>query len=147
MIQIEYPNLPLRIEVKNDVRKVFCLVRKKWIVLTPEEWVRQHFLSYLIHTLKYPVSLIAVEKLLKVGTRNRRTDIVVYKDQFPFLLIECKHMDHPLTNRELDQTLHYFSAIQCPYWVITNGAQTHGYLKTETQLQPLSVLPEFDSKY
>jgi hypothetical protein len=143
MISIDYPNEPLRIEVKSGIRKVFCLVRKKWLVLTPEEWVRQHFLLYLNRVKQYPLSTISVEKLLRVGERNRRTDILVYKDDAPFLLIECKKMDQGITTRELEQTLRYFSAVQCPYFTITNGVETHGYFKQGDALTSINALPDF----
>lgn len=143
MIVVDYPKEPLRIEIKSDVRKVFCLVRKKWLVLTPEEWVRQHFLLYLNRIKQYPLSTISVEKLLRVGERNRRTDILVYKNDVPFLLIECKKMDQGITTRELEQTLRYFSAVQCPYFIITNGVETHGYMKKGDALTSIEALPDF----
>lgn len=143
MIHIDYPNEQLRIEIKSSIRSVFCLVRKKWLVLTPEEWVRQHFLLYLNRMKQYPLSTISVEKLLRVGERNRRTDILVYKNDKPFLLVECKKMDQVITTRELEQTLRYFSAVQCPYFIITNGVETHGYVKKGDALTSIDVLPDF----
>jgi hypothetical protein len=143
MIVIDFPNEPLRIEVKSGVRKVFCLVRNKWLVLTPEEWVRQYFLLYLNRVKQYPLSIIAVEKLLQVGERSRRTDILVYKNDAPFLLVECKQMDQEISTRELEQTLHYFSAVQCPYFVITNGRTTYGFTKIGEQLRELNNIPVY----
>lgn len=143
MIVIEYPNEPLRIEVKSGIRKVFCLVRKKWLVLTPEEWVRQYFLLYLNRVKRYPHSIIAVEKLLQVGERSRRTDILVYKNDVPFMLVECKQMEQEISTRELEQTLHYFSAIQCPFFIITNGRITYGYAKIGAELRELEDIPAY----
>jgi hypothetical protein len=144
MIPIDYPKENLRIEIKSGVRKVFCLVRKKWLVLTPEEWVRQYFLLYLNRVKQYPLSTIAVEKLLQVGERSRRTDILVYKNDVPFMLVECKQMEQEIQTRELEQTLHYFSAIQCPCLVITNGRTTYGYAKMDHELRELRDIPSFD---
>lgn len=144
MIAVDYPNETLRIEIKSDVRKVFCLVRKKWLVLTPEEWVRQYFLLYLNRVKQYPLSTISVEKLLRVGARNRRTDILVYKNDAPFLLVECKKMDQVITSKELEQTLRYFSAVQCPYFIITNGVNTFGYVKHRNALTSIDSIPDFE---
>ena len=92
------------------------------MVLTPEEWVRQHFLNYLINDLNYPKALIKVESGLKVNSMGKRTDIMVYNRQAkPFLLVECKSAEVALSGKVFDQLSVYNKAIRAQYLVITNG--------------------------
>ena len=89
MIKIDYPPYQPRIKKEDDKEFIFDEVRKKWMVLTPEEWVRQNFLQYLIQVKKYPASLIAVEKEIAVADTRKRFDIVVYnKDHQPYMIVE-----------------------------------------------------------
>lgn len=106
------------------------MIRKKWVVLTPEEWVRQNFLLYLTEILQFPASLIAVEKQLVLGEVKKRFDIVVYDNQAqPLVLVECKEMNVTLSESVLLQALHYFKAVQSRFMVITNGNHTIAYEK------------------
>ena len=99
MIKIEYPSYQPKIKKEAGKEFIFDEVRKHWILLTPEEWVRQNFLQYLILIKKYPSSLIAVEKEIFLGDVKKRFDIVVYdKNTKPWMLIECKEMNVTLNN-------------------------------------------------
>ena len=123
MIKIEYP--PYQPKIREEERKEFIFdeVRKKWIVLTPEEWVRQNFLQYLIQVKKYPASLIAVEKEIKLGELKKRFDIVVYdNDTNPWMIVECKEMNVVLGKAVLEQALRYNITLNVPYLVVTNGS-------------------------
>jgi hypothetical protein len=123
MIKIDYP--PYQPKIKKEELKEFIFdeVRKRWILLTPEEWVRQNFLQYLILVKKYPASLIAVEKEIKLGDLKKRFDIVVYdRDSKPWMIIECKEMNVGLDKTVLDQVLRYNITLRVPYLVITNGS-------------------------
>lgn len=101
-------------------------IRKKWIVLTAEEHVRQYFIYHLVHEKKYPPALIAVEKKIQIGDRFKRFDIVVFDQEHkPWMLIECKEPAIELSQQALFQLLHYQRALQSRYWVITNGHQTY----------------------
>ena len=123
MIKIEYP--PYQPKIKEEAQKEFIFdeVRKKWIVLTPEEWVRQNFLQYLIQVKKYPASLIAVEKEIKLGELKKRFDIVVYdNDTNPWMIVECKEMNVVLGKAVLEQALRYNITLNVPYLVVTNGS-------------------------
>ncbi len=129
MIKIEYPAYKPKIKKhalpsgQAGIQElIFDGIRKKWVALTPEEWVRQNFLNYLIRVKKYPASLIAVEKEIKLGDLIKRFDIVVYnKNSKPWMIIECKEMNVPLDTSVLDQVLRYNITLQVPYLVITNG--------------------------
>ena len=94
MIIINYPEQDFRIKKEEGKESIFDKLRKKWIILTPEEWVRQNFIKYLIEDKKYPSSLIATEKELRLGELKKRFDILVYdKNHKPWLMVECKSME------------------------------------------------------
>ena len=125
MIFTDDTRIVLKQKQEEGKTKVWDLVRLKWIVLTPEEHVRQYLLAYLIDTLHYPVSLISVEKAIQVGTMNKRFDIVVYnRNHQPWMLVECKAPEVPVSEQTLHQLLSYQQTIQCRYWLLTNGHQT-----------------------
>src|ERR1041385_1944305 len=87
--------------------KIFDIIRRKYVTLTPEEWVRQHIIHYLVNEKKVPASLFAVEKILKVNQLSRRTDVLIYKDIKPVLLVECKSPDVKINQHVFDQAARY----------------------------------------
>jgi len=133
-MHISYPDIKPKIKTVDNTEFVFCIGRKKWIKLTPEEWVRQNFLLFLIHTLEFSPSIIAVEKKIKNLQTLKRFDIVVCKNDQPYILVECKEMNVVLGQLALTQTLNYFSEIQSRYVVITNGNQTFAFEKSNNTL-------------
>ncbi len=144
MIKIDYP--PYQPKIKKEANKefIFDVIRKRWVVLTPEEWVRQNFLQYLIVVKKYPASLIAVEKEIKLSDLTKRFDIVVYNTHsLPWMIIECKEMEVELSKQVLDQVLRYNIAMQVPYLVITNGSYCMAFQCNHNQLLDLNELPSF----
>jgi hypothetical protein len=144
MIRIEYPAFPFRIKEDEGKEFIFDELRKQWLRLTPEEWVRQNFLQYLIQVKKYPASLVAIEKEIRLGELKKRFDILVYDVQHhPWLIVECKAMEVPLSEMVLQQALRYNISVPVPYVVITNGHYCAGFLKEGMQLQPVDDLPAF----
>ena len=143
MIKIVYPDKKPSIKSTGGKEQVFCIIRKKWIILTPEEWVRQNTLLYLIEILSYPASLIAVEKKLQLGDLQKRFDIVAYKDDRPFVLIECKEMNVPITQKTLDQVMRYNINLQATCFIITNGQHCYGFKNEHGQLSAITSFPEF----
>lgn len=144
MIKIIYPDKKPSIKKEGEKELVFCIIRKRWILLTPEEWVRQNFLQYLIEILIYPASLIAVEKQLMLGDVKKRFDIVVYdKDTKPFMIIECKEMNVPLSGSVLQQVLRYNTNIQARYLIITNGSYCVGFEKMSDRFEEINAMPFF----
>jgi hypothetical protein len=139
-MKISYPDIKPKIKSVDNTEFVFCLVRKKWVTLTPEEWVRQNFLLYLIHNLGFSPSIIAVEKKIKNLQTLKRFDIVVYKNDMPYILVECKEMNVVLGQSALTQTLNYFSEIQSRYIIITNGNQTFAYEKSNNTLNVVDYI-------
>ena len=144
MIKIIYPDNKPRIKTSGEIDEVFCVVRKNWFLLTPEEWVRQNFLLYLIHILKYPASLIAVEKQLILGDLKKRFDILIYKESTPFMVVECKEMNVPLTEEVLLQALRYNSNIQAKFLVITNGSYCEAFENKGNKIIKIDNLPLWD---
>lgn len=118
---------PFKIIHIEGLEKIFDPVRKKYVVLTPEEWVRQQIIVHLIHSLNYPASLLSIEKQIKVNQRNRRYDLVVYKDDNPWLIVECKAEQEPLNASVLSQLLAYNSSLKAKYLAISNGKEIHCY--------------------
>ena len=143
MIKIKYPPYKPKIKKVNDKESIFDELRKRWVILTPEEWVRQNFLQYLIQIKKYPASLIAIEKEIKLGDLKKRFDIVVYSKQLkPWMIIECKEMNVDLSKQVLDQVLRYNITMQVPYLVITNGSYCMAFKCVNNQLKEINELPD-----
>ena len=142
MLIIQYPEPAFRIKREEGRELIFDRLRKKWVVLTPEEWVRQNFISYLTESLMYPQSLIALEKEFKLGELKKRFDILVYNNQHePRMMIECKAMDIELNDSVLQQLLRYHISLPVEYLVITNGKHCFGFRKTKGQLLEIEELP------
>lgn len=92
---------------------------------------------------KYPASLIAVEKEIELGELKKRFDIVVYKDQAPWMVVECKDTTTSLTEAVFRQALHYNIVLKAPFIVVTNGSYTQGYLVENGRLAELEALPPY----
>jgi len=143
MISINYPEYPFKIQKEAGKDCIFDPLRKTWVVLTPEEWVRQNFIQYLIQVKQYPASLIAIEKTIQLGELKKRFDIVVYKNEAAWILIECKEANVSLTEKTLEQILQYQQVVEANYLVMTNGHTTYG-AKIETgKLHYLQSLPDY----
>lgn len=126
MISLDFREIQLKLRQDAGKTQVFDPVRRKWLILTPEEHVRQYLLHYLIYNMQYPASLIAVEKTIKVGKLTKRFDLVVYdRNHLPWMLAECKSPEMPISETTLHQLLRYQGTIQCRYWLLTNGHETY----------------------
>ena len=144
MIKIEYPAYQPKIKDQLGKEFIFDEIRKQWVMLTPEEWVRQNFLQYLIQVKQYPASLIAVEKEIQLGDLTKRFDIVVYDhNTLPWMIIECKEMTVALNEQVLNQALRYNITLNVPYIVISNGTHCFGFTGKRGALLELSDLPDF----
>jgi hypothetical protein len=113
----------LKIRNIDGTEHVFDPIRKKWVVLTEEEKVRQFFILQLINELKIPVSHISVERKITVNGLTKRYDIVVYKDAKPWIVVECKAPDIPLTQEVLDQVGRYNKVLKAEIIGVTNGGE------------------------
>lgn len=141
MIKITYPSYKPKIKALESKELIFDEVRRRWVLLTPEEWVRQNFLQYLIQVCHYPSSLIAVEKEIWLNDVKKRFDIVVYKNDSPWMIVECKEMNVPLDKKVLDQALRYNMVLQVAFIVITNGSYCYGFDMTGGVINELADLP------
>jgi hypothetical protein len=144
MIHLNYPKPDFKIKKEREQNFLFDPIRKIWVLLTPEEWVRQNFVQYLISILKYPAGLIALEKELLLNDQRKRFDILVYdKAHRPWMLVECKAAEIKLNDDVLQQVLRYNISIPALYLVITNGAEVYGWVKEGGTLRPLPELPQW----
>ncbi|MEI2748403.1 MAG: type I restriction enzyme HsdR N-terminal domain-containing protein [Ferruginibacter sp.] len=142
MIEVVYPELKPAVKVEDGKEQIFCIIRKRWLIITPEEWVRQNFLLFLTGTMGYPASLIAVEKQVSVTGMNRRFDIVVFNQQAqPFMIVECKEMNVKLTEEVLSQVLRYNTEVSAGYLVITNGSYTRAFENQLGNFKEIDQLP------
>ena len=143
MLQINYPDYNFRIKKEKNKELIFDEVRLQWIVLTPEEWIRQNFLQYLIRVKKYPKSLLSIEKIISLGELKKRCDIVVYKNNLPWMIVECKEMNTDLNVPVLEQILRYNIGLPVKYLVLTNGNKTFAFELSENGLIEINELPVF----
>jgi hypothetical protein len=142
MIKVDFPEPVFRLKKENNAEFIFDTIRKQWLVLTDEEWVRQNFIQYLIQVLNYPAAFIAVEKEIILGELKKRFDILVYdKNHRPWMMIECKSTTIHLNNAVLRQVLRYNISVPVPYLIITNGKSTYGWQKKGIDLELIQQLP------
>lgn len=147
MLTINYPEQRFQIRQETGKDIIFDPLRKKWLLLTPEEWVRQNFVQYLIQVKKYPATLIALEKMIILGELKKRFDILVYdKDHLPWMMIECKAPVIRLDQAVLQQLLRYHISVPTGFLVVTNGDYSYGWQKKDQRLQLLNELPEWLSQ-
>ncbi len=142
-MNIQYPTYLPEIKEENEKEFIFDPIRKQWVRLTPEEWVRQNFINYLIKEKKYPASLIAIEKEIKVGEMRKRFDILVYKESIPWLIVECKELSTPINDAVAKQILTYNIQLQVPYLIITNGNNTRGLYISNGQYENIDAVPVY----
>jgi predicted type IV restriction endonuclease len=144
MIMVQYPEPQFRIKVENGKRFIFDPIRRTWLFLTEEEWVRQNFVNYLISDLKYPSTLIALEKEIMLNDLKKRFDILIYNPSHkPWMMVECKASSIKLSEDVLQQLLRYNISVPVDYMIITNGASTIGWKKENDGLKMLTELPVF----
>ena len=143
MVVIDFPEPNLQLKKENDKEWIFDGIRKKWLRLTPEEWVRQNFVKYLLEIKQYPASLLAIEKGIQLGELKKRCDVVVYRNEQPWMIIECKEQGVPLTETTLMQAIRYNLANDCSYLVITNGSATIAWQIDNGKAEEIGALPDW----
>jgi len=124
MTKLNLPSYPFRVRTLGQSKEIFDLLRKKFVSLTPEEWVRQHFIMFLKEQLHYPAGYMTVEKGLTVNTRAKRTDIVIHNPEGqPWMIVECKSPQIRLSEDTFYQAATYHLQLNVRFLVITNGIQ------------------------
>ena len=120
--ELNFPRATLIIRSASEHDEIQCLIRKKWLKLEPEEWVRQNLIHYLTTTLAYPLGLMAVEHRFTLNGVDKRADLVCYNnDAQPVLLAECKAPNVSLSQDTLDQAARYNLVLNVPVLLLTNG--------------------------
>lgn len=118
-----FPSEKITLKSEGSKDYIFDTVRKKWLVLTPEEWVRQHIVLHLLDTLNYPPSSIAIEKVVEINGMPKRFDVLVYVNAEPAILIECKAPNVAITEGVFHQACRYNASIKAPFAALFNGEQ------------------------
>lgn len=142
MIKLNLPKYNFKLKNSENKTLIFDKLRKKYMVLTPEEWVRQHFVQFLINEKKYPISLIAIEKQLTVNNLKKRSDILVFNSKGnPNILVECKAPSVKITQDTFDQIARYNLKLKANYLIVTNGLK-HYYCKMDFNKETYVFLKE-----
>ena len=142
METLNFEHYPMFIKNKENKRYIFDVIRKKDLLLTPEEWVRQHCIQFLLQEKKYPVSLINVEKSIQVYRQMKRYDIIVFTPKGKVkILVECKAPHIPLDQAVFDQIARYNLQVDSEFLMVTNGLQ-HIYCQLDNHQKTYHFLRE-----
>lgn len=144
MPSLKWPAAPLRTrQADNGKLEVLCLARRKWVILEPEEWVRQHVLHHLNDQLGYPLGCMSVEHQLTLNGMSRRADIVAFTpDGAPHVLVECKAPNVALNQETVNQAARYNLVLNVPVLLVTNGLKHAAFgLDKDGKASPLTILP------
>jgi hypothetical protein len=144
--KLNLPNLPLRLKTENGQSKIFDPVRKKWLLLTPEEWVRQSFLLFMHHYHNYPLSLAETEKVLNLNKTVKRADIVFNDNNLnPRVIVECKAPEIKLTNKVFEQVNRYYFALKADVLIVTNGMEHFAFQFKDNKVEFLNEIPNYQT--
>jgi predicted type IV restriction endonuclease len=145
MQALNLPTFPVKVIEKEKKRLIFDFIRNKYVALTPEEWVRQHFVNYLITDLSYPKELIANEMWIKLNNTSKRCDTIVYNRFLePLVIIEYKAPYIKITDSVFEQIVHYNVALHVKYLIVSNG-MTHYCCKINYKDLTYNFLKEIPS--
>jgi hypothetical protein len=146
MKKLNLPSYSIKTKEEGGKQFIFDAIRKKYLVLTPEEWVRQNFIQYLIHEKDFSAGLIAIEIGLKLNELQKRADILIYDNNSqPVVLVECKAQNVKINQETFEQIARYNMVFRVPYLVVTNG-MNHYCAKinyTENSFEFLKEIPNF----
>jgi hypothetical protein len=145
LTKLDFPEQNIRLRENKETLSIYDHLRKKWLICTPEEWVRQNLILFLITNMNYPRNLIAIEKQICIAGRKLRFDGVIYdKDFKPLVIIECKAPTIKISQDTFDQILTYNYMINAPYLIVTNGL-FHVFCKIEskTKFSFLEKIPDY----
>lgn len=149
MQNLNLPAFDYQLKSNENKTLIFDIIRKKYVVLTPEEWVRQHFVNFLIAIKNYPVSLVAIEKQIRLNKVTKRFDILIFSNSGkPHILIECKAPNVQINQNTFDQIARYNSEINAEFLIVTNGLD-HFCCQMDTESKKyifLNFIPDFQSK-
>lgn len=147
MKQLNLPDYTFRITGDEKSQMILDTIRRKYVRLTPEEWVRQNFVKYLVNEGKYPPGLIAIEVMFILNKLKRRVDILVHNRQGkPVMIVECKEPEVKIDDKVFDQIVTYNLGLKVPYIIVTNGIVHYACkLKTDySGYEYLNVIPLYE---
>ena len=148
MFRLNLPPYPIKIQEKGEKRQIFDFLRRKWVALTPEEWVRQHFTHYLTEHKGYPKTLLANEVELRIGEKHLRCDTLLYnKELRPRMIIEYKAPTIQIQQKTFDQISVYNLLLKVDYLVVSNGLR-HYCCKMDYERQSyqfLEDIPDYET--
>ena len=145
MQDLNFPTYSFRLKNSENNTHIFDVIRKKFVVLQPEEWVRQHCIQFLINEKNFPVSLINVEKVVQINGLNKRYDIVVYNsDGSIYLIVECKAPRVKISQSAFDQIARYNLALKASFLMVTNGLN-HYFCNMDHNLGAYNFLKDLPS--
>ena len=147
LIPLNFPEFSFRVRAEGQSKQIFDSVRKRFVALTPEEWVRQNLIRYLDEVMGYPQSLMAVERQVAGLAKVQRADLVVYdRTGKPWMIAECKAAHVEIGEDTLLQAARYNLALEVPFFLLTNGLEHYCLENTPEGLVYLEGLPGFDTK-
>lgn len=142
MLELNFPRYDFRFKNNQNKIAVFDELRKKFVILTPEEWVRQHCVKFLMEEKNFPKSLINVEKQIKLGRLTKRYDVVVFQpDGKIHLIVECKAPHIKITQETFDQIARYNLSLDADYLMVTNGL-SHYYCQMDYEAEQYHFLKD-----
>lgn len=133
-----------RLKQSEEVNYIFCGIRKKWLKLTPEEWVRQHVIRFLIEQKGYSKSAINSEVTVEINGMKKRADVVVFRKEKPYVIVECKAPEISISEQVFDQIARYNLELDAAYLMVTNGLQ-HYYCQMDFENSRYNFLEELPS--
>tara|TARA_B110000211_G_scaffold230342_1_gene289718 strand:- start:1011 stop:1454 length:444 start_codon:yes stop_codon:yes gene_type:complete len=143
--KLNLPSFQFRFKKDDQNRPcIFDSIRKKWLVFTPEEWVRQNWIRFIVEFLNYPEGIIQIESGLKVNENQRRSDVLIYKASEATVLIECKAPKIKISESTLSQALNYNQVYKAKYIVLSNGLSHKIFFVSEGEIKQLNELPKFE---
>jgi hypothetical protein len=143
MTNVVFGSYDFKVKELDSKKLIFDIARKKWVALTPEEWVRQHILHYLIHDKNYPQSLIAVERGIELNGLQKRFDIVIFSNTGkPKMIVECKAPEEILNEKVFEQIVRYNLVLNVDFLWVTNGALNF-VSRLKGAMQLLESVPEW----
>ncbi|MBU6158516.1 MAG: type I restriction enzyme HsdR N-terminal domain-containing protein [Bacteroidetes bacterium] len=149
MLPLSFPEPDFSVRKQGDIPQIFDPIRKSWVRLTPEEWVRQNLIQLITQSLQIPAAYLSVEKEIQVGTLKKRFDLLVYnRRHLPWMLFECKSEVVELSEQTAAQLLSYHQVLQTHYLITCNGKNALGWYRDESGWLPLlqwPTLSEFDN--
>ena len=147
MKELNLPPYSFKITGEPGSEMILDQIRRKYVRLTPEEWVRQHFVQYLIHEGNYPPGLMGIETLIPLFSVKKRIDILIYnRAGYPIMIVECKKPEVLLDEKVFDQIVTYNMQFKVPYLVVTNGIINYACKMDyeNKKYDELSVIPQYE---